>query len=79
MSKKLTDVAKSLYDNSTSLRTVAAPTAVGFKAVQAWLYDREETLAEVHGISRKEIYSLTFEVNKLASSVKRGGSLSLTD
>ena len=74
--KQLQTVAKQLLGASKSLAKVSQPTRKGFKAVQQWLYDREDALLAEYKVKRSDIYSLTFEVN---NSNKPKKALKLTD
>jgi len=68
---KLQKVARKLLKASKTLATISQPNSKGFKAAQAWLYDREDLLAEAYSIKRKDIYSLTFEINAQAATLKK--------
>ena len=74
--KQLKTVAKQLLGASKTLAKISKPNSSGFKAVLQWLYDREDILEEEYKVKRKDIYSLTFEIN---SSNKPKTSLKLTD
>ena len=64
---ELKTIAKQLLEGSSSLREAASPDSTGFKAVGDWLYKRESALFKKYGISRKDIYQLTFDVNSIGA------------
>ncbi len=76
---ELKAVAVKLLANSKSLREVVSPDSAGFKSVGDWLYKREPALLRQYGVSKKDIYQLTFEVNKVGSVTAEEEELSLED